>query len=540
MGIFGDDKLRDQRIAALERHASKASVVALAVATAPSRSRAKVVLLMALVAAVGLSGCDGGAPVGETGAVPLADATLVGNEIIETPYGTITLTHNFVSGGSDALFDAMDFHRASQAYIWSTPAVSIKQWANAQREVFGTTSLGDFVVYETLRQKRGIVTANLTTPYIINFLSLSDGAIRVEVPAGAMAGMFLDLLQKPVADIGLTGPDGGQGGSYIVVGPGDDLSLYDGQADFVYQSESNNIMIGLRLLDPSPDFEARIRNELKIGRVGGPDAETRFIKDVDTEWSATAPRGLEYWKLLSDIFNEEPIRVQDRVMVALLEPLGIRKGEPFNPDERQARILLEGAAMGELMLRNLQTNPRFTEPYWEGTSWYKSFDFTVPQMTDVKVEVDERAVWFYEAVTSSEGMVNPTPGKGQVYMTTKRDSNGDLLRADRTYRLRVPADVPVGQFWALTLYSENTRRPYDNGENTSRSINLDSNLEDLRYNDDGSVDLFIGPRAPTGYETNFMKTAGEDGWFVYFRLYAPLEPFFDKSFRLPDFEPVES
>ena len=106
--------------------------------------------------------------------------------------------------------------------------------------------------------------------------------------------------------------------------------------------------------------------------------------------------------------------------------------------------------------------------------------------------------------------------------------------------LRVPADVPVGQFWALTLYSENTRRPYDNGGETKRSVNLDSSLQDLKYNDDGSVDLFIGPRPPTGYESNFMKTVGEDGWFVYFRLYAPLEPFFDKSFRLPDFEPVES
>ena len=64
-------------------------------------------------------------------------------------------------------------------------------------------------------------------------------------------------------------------------------------------------------------------------------------------------------------------------------------------------------------------------------------------------------------------MVNPTPGAGQVYMTTKRDSDGNLLRADRTYRLHVPADVPVGQFWALTLYSENTRRPYDNGRTRS-------------------------------------------------------------------------
>jgi hypothetical protein len=191
------------------------------------------------------------------------------------------------------------------------------------------------------------------------------------------------------------------------------------------------------------------------------------------------------------------------------------------------------------MQRNIQINPRFAEPYWVGTNWYKSFDFSVEQITDTKVELDERALWFYEAVTSSQGMVNPEPGKGQVYMTTKRDSEGRLFRADKTYRLHVPPNVPVGQFWSLTLYSEDTRRPYDNGGTDQRSANLGSVTEGLRYNDDGSVDLFIGPSAPEGYEMNLMKTKGQDGWFIYYRLYAPLEPFFDKSFQMTDFERMD-
>ncbi len=127
-------------------------------------------------------------------------------------------------------------------------------------------------------------------------------------------------------------------------------------------------------------------------------------------------------------------------------------------------------------------------------------------------------------------------GKGQVYMTTKRDNNGNLLRADKTYKLTVPKDVPVAQFWALTLYSEDTRRPYDNGGAELISANLDSRMEQLQYNVDGSVDLFIGAKAPEGMESNFMKTVDKDGWFVYFRLYAPTGAFFDKSFTLPDFE----
>lgn len=471
--------------------------------------------------------------------VALEDAKLVGDESISSPYGEISIEHNFITGGFRELFDAMDFQRASQAYIWSTPMVSFKQWQVAQAETFDAHNLGDFVVYKTLKEKKGIVTANLTTPYVINFLSLADGSIKVKVPAGAIAGMFLDLWQRPVCDIGQTGPDKGKGGTYIIVGPGDEKEQYAGKADFVFQSETNNIFIGLRLLDPSPEFEEKIVKELNVARVGQDFKPIRFINEVDKEWSATAPRGLEYWKLLSQLYQEEPTRDQDKLFAAMLEPLGIQKGKEFSPDDRQKKILLKGAVMGELMLRNMQTNPRFAEVYWPGTSWFKSFDFTVSQITEEKVEMDERAVWFYEAVTSSEGMVNPTPGAGQVYMTTKRDSKGNLVRADKTYKLTVPKDVPVAQFWSVTLYSEDTRRPYDNGGTDIPSTSLDSKMNQLQFNKDGSIDLYIGDKAPKGMESNFMKTVGKDGWFVYFRLYAPTEPFFDKSFSLPDFEIVE-
>jgi hypothetical protein len=222
--------------------------------------------------------------------------------------------------------------------------------------------------------------------------------------------------------------------------------------------------------------------------------------------------------------------------MAMLEPLGLAKGKPFQPDDRLQAILLKGAAMGELMARNLQINPRYTEPYWPGTSWYKSFDFEIEQETTDIAQIDQRATWFYEAVASSKGMVTPQPGQGQVYMTTKRDNKGDMLRADRNYRLRVPAHVPVKQFWSLTLYSENTRRPYDNGGAKISDVSLDSRMKQLKYNDDGGIDLFIGPKAPLGFEMNHMKTVGDDGWFVYFRLYAPEQAFFDKMFRLGDFE----
>jgi hypothetical protein len=478
-------------------------------------------------------------PIDNAPAVSLEDAKLHGNEIIETPLGEIELVNNyFDDDASQRLYDELDYQRAAQCYIWSTPLVSMTTWRDRQGKSYGSDGANDFAVLRSLREKRGIVTANLTTPYIFNFSNLKEGALVVEYPAGKTAGGILDFWQRPLADLGLTGPDKGNGGKYIIIGPEHDSQKYQEKDAFVFQSVTNNIGVLLRILDTDPAYYEKFKTSIKMGRHGKALQSCRFIEGKDVEWSATAGRGLEYWETLSRILNDEPVREIDKPWIAMLLPLGIEKGKRFHPNARQKSLLLKGGAMGELMARNLQVNPRFADPYWKGTHWYKSFDFGVEQETDTRLQLDERTTWFYEAVGSSKGMVNPTPGAGQVYMTTKRDSKGKLLRADKTYKLSVPKDVPVGQFWSLTLYSENTRRAYDNGGTEVRSASLDSRLTDLKPNSDGSVDLYVGAKAPAGFEKNYMKTLGDDGWFVYFRLYAPLQPFFEKTFSLPDFEMI--
>jgi len=464
----------------------------------------------------------------------LGSSDLCGDATIQTPYGDLELEHGYLTNASsERVFDAMDFQRACQAYVWSTPLVSYATWKTEENAAFGVGGFGTFAILRSMKEKRGIVTGNLTTPYIFQFTDLLAGPILLEYPAGPTAGAFIDAWQRSTSDLGLTGPDQGNGGTYIVVGPDDNPAEYETQADFVFRSATVNVGIGLRLLDPDPEFAQTFLGSIRMARVGDPLQSCTFVQGVDREWSATAYRGLDYWRALHEIIDQEPVREQDKVWMAMLEPLGIKKGESFDPDARQQRILLEGAALGELMARNLQVVPRFAEPYWPGTSWYKSFDFSMAQSTEYKVELDERTTWFYEAVSATKGMVTPSVGKGQIYMTTKRDSDWNLLRADHTYRLSIPAEVPVDQFWSLTLYSENTRRAYDNGGQTIEAVNLDSRMDQLIYNEDGSIDLFVGADAPQGMEPNFMRTVGEDGWFVYFRLYAPTEPFFDKTFSLP-------
>lgn len=130
------------------------------------------------------------------------------------------------------------------------------------------------------------------------------------------------------------------------------------------------------------------------------------------------------------------------------------------------------------------------ESFWQGTRWHRLLDFPLAQVDEMRSYIDERAVWFYEAVTSSGQMQTNTPGSGQVYLSTKRDREGNVLKGGETYRLRVPANAPAEQFWAVTLYAEHSRRFVVTPQ---KNANLDSRNEKLKTNADGSVDIYFGP-----------------------------------------------
>lgn len=117
--------------------------------------------------------------------------------------------------------------------------------------------------------------------------------------------------------------------------------------------------------------------------------------------------------------------------------------------------------------------------------------------------IDERNDFFYEAVTSTQGMVSKTPGIGQAYLGAYKDKNDPWFDGGKTYKLHVPADVPAKQFWSLTVYDTYNRVLIDNKEGIADK----SSRMDLVKNADGTIDLYVGPKAPAGFEKNWIPTA---------------------------------
>jgi hypothetical protein len=264
----------------------------------------------------------------------------------------------------------------------------------------------------------------------------------------------------------------------------------------------------------------------------------RVLRSEGKKYSQTQPRGLAYWERLADILNREPVQERDRLMMAMLRPLGIEKGKPFKPDEQQKKILTEATLVGEAMAKANDFNKRQMElsHYKDGVQWHLSLCLDPSQEAEFYTQLDERAAWFYEAATTSKGMVTKTPGLGQVYLGSYKDKDSNWLDGANTYRLHVPPNAPVNQFWSLTIYEVDTRSLI---QNQQQMADRSSRQPDLVRNPDGSVDLYVSPTAPKGFEKNWIPSAPGRAWFAYFRLYAPTGAHFDRTWILSDFEKLK-
>lgn len=436
----------------------------------------------------------------------------------------------------DRLYEERDFQRTCQAYLWALPIVSYAQWQNQHETVFGAGD-GDVVHYVSVRDKLGLITANATTPYVLGFVNTARmGPVLVDMPAGEAAGGCGDFWEKSVLDFGLTGPDHGRGGRYLLLGPGQEPPA--GVAyDFEARSPTYNMFHAFRILTTDPAEAEQLLHAYRVypaAAAANPPA-TRIVRPEGRAWSGTQPKGLAYWRRLHEILQVEPVKEEDRLFMAMLKPLGIEKNRPFEPTPAQRRTLEQGAEIGQLMAIANSFDKRFETARYGAGHWDRAVNVAMSQQAEFYSQLDERAAWFYEAVGLSKGMTTRTPGQGQAYLSAYRDGSGRWFDGAKTYRIRVPANVPAAQWWSVAIYDVETRcfldTRYDKVEIGSRS--------GLASNPDGSVDIYVAPSPPTDApESNWLPSVPGRAWFTYLRLYGPLQPYFDATWELPEIEAV--
>lgn len=473
-------------------------------------------------------------------------------DTVQTRIGTL----NFVDGvptreTAKLAFDNLDFLRGVEVFLNLMPAASIEA-IRRSTVALGATKSNQATIYDQLADSNPLLlTANTDTVYTFSMLDLqTDGPTVVEVPPGSGPGTVNDAFFRFVVDMGAPGPDRGKGGKYLIVPPDYKGKLpkdvKDGGEYFISYSPSYVNFVVLRgfLVDGKPDTASKMfRDGFKVyslSRAKNPP-KMEFINSSKQAFNTVHANTFAFFEELDHVIQKEPIGFIDPELRGLAASIGIRKGKKFSPDERMTKILTDAVAVGNATARSISFRSRDPRAaLYPNSAWRISFigdDYRWLGGDGLSGrDLDARTNFFYVATVNTPAMAAKLVGAGSQYAVASDDSTGKPLDGAKHYRLRIPKNVPAKDFWSVVVYDPQTRSELQ----TSQPFPSKNNKRDkLIANADGSIDLYFGPVAPKGKEANWMQTVPGKGWFTILRLYGPLDPWFDKTWKPGEIEEVE-
>ena len=469
-------------------------------------------------------------------------ASITTPNVVETRLGTL----RFFDGLPDeatvqTVYDNLDFQRGVQAFLTILPAAALHAVRTGIR-TFGPDNR-TVLVTESLMDSRTLWgMANTETVYTLVWLDTTGGPMVIEVPPHLL-GLINDVWSRYVTDVGNAGPDRGRGGKYLLLPPGYAGAVPDGY--FVARSRTFGNLLAARGFavngDPGPAV-ASVRQHLRIyplADAADPPA-MRFVDVSGAAFNMVPANDATVFDEVAAVVQEEPLEATDSETRGLLASIGIQKRKPFAPDARVRGILAEAAAVGNATARTIVFSTRDPHAYYYPDSAWQMFYISTGNDYQFSpggvLDLDARTLYFYIGEGISPAMSVKMVGVGSQYATTARDVAGRYLDGGRSYRLHLPPNVPVKDFWSLLVYDPQTRSMLQTDQ---RFPSVSSQKADLVVNPDSSVDVHFGPTPPAGKEANWVQTIPGKGWYVTLRLYGPLEPWFDKTWRPGEIELVD-
>lgn len=429
--------------------------------------------------------------------------------------------------------------RGVEAFLSGMPAASLY----AALEGFKRADMppGVMGMTEELMDARMLfLTPNTTTIYGIVEIDVKAGPLVMVIPPGVL-GPIQDAMFRFLSDVGLVGPDQGKGGKYLIVHKSYEGAIPEGY--FVVRTPSYRNVAFFRAFAPGGDLASAARGVKEkfrmypLSKADNPP-EQKFVNLSGKKMNTIHANDFSYFEELNAVVQHEPEDTFEPQLTGILASIGIKKGQPFKPDARMKRLLTEAAAIGNAVARaNAFAPTRKSVYYYPDRRWYSSFPGTYDFMNHGELVLDDRALWHFIATGVTPAMATPPVGQGSVYPCASRDSKGEYLDGGKNYSVTLPGPVPAKAFWSFTAYDGQTRSLL---ETDQRTAGLDSLSKNVKANQDGSFTIYFGPQVPQGHEGNWVQTAPNKSYFVFLRLYGPLEAWFDKSWKPGDFEQINN
>jgi hypothetical protein len=431
--------------------------------------------------------------------------------------------------------------RAVEAVIWGMPIVNYDLMR--QEMLTKTPGKENQVIYwgKPLDWKNQTLTPNPDTLYFMTFLNTKDaGPFVIEIPPadanGSLNANIVNVWQAPLEDAGLLGVDKGAGVKLLMLPPEYKEQVPAGYAALRPGTWGSYALIRSNLKSRADADVAKsiaYARQIKVyplSQVSNPPA-TVFTDVQDVLFDSTIRYDESFFTNLDRMVQSEPWLGRDRSMIDQLRAIGIEKGKPFAPDAAMKQALVDG--IGEAHAWMAAKYDAGLPPFFEGTHWTFPAHPELLKAASENFEgpsaypVDWRGITYTYAYIGIKRL-----GAGQFYLINIKDNGGESYDGSKNYRLHVPPNVPVEQYWSLTAYDRDTHALIKNVDRAGCA----SNSNDVKKNADGSVDLYLGPRAPASQEANWIPTDPARRFELMFRLYGPRKELFEKTWALPDVE----
>jgi hypothetical protein len=461
---------------------------------------------------------------------------------VETRLGTLNFFDGFPDDATvEKVYDNLDFERGVQAFLTAMPGASVYGLREGIRSEGGTDNQTVLITETLMDSKSLFLTPNTETVYNMMWLDLKDGPVVIETPPNIL-GIIDDFWFHYVGDFGNAGPDKGKGGKFLVLPPG-----YKGdvpQGYFVFRSRTYGNIFFWRGFIVDGSTQPAVNGTKKFAKIyplsqSKNPPPMKFINISGKAFSTVHANDFTFYEEINNVVQEEPNDALDSETLGILASIGIEKGKTFAPDERMKKILTESAAVGNATARAILFKSRIKEAfYYPNSAWFSPFiggSYEFVSQPGVR-NLDARTMFFYYATGVTPAMAAKMVGVGSQYAGAFVDSTGKPLDGSKTYKVHLPPNIPAKTFWSFVVYDNQTRSEL---QTDAQFPSIGSQSKGFVINPDTSADVYFGPTAPAGHETNWVQTVPGKGWNTILRLYGPLQPWFDKTWKPGEIELVK-
>ncbi|MCU0070472.1 DUF1254 domain-containing protein [Pseudomonas koreensis] len=442
---------------------------------------------------------------------------------------------------AEKLRDELYYQNAIHAYIAMLPALNTIGLRDGSQAAFGKGYNVLPIWKDRMDSRAWVPTPNADVIYSMSYLDLKEtGPLVVAAPPNVI-GMFTDFFQRTLTDVGAIGPDRARGGLYLLLPPDYDGEIPKGY--FAFKSPTYNVFLFFRTImkpgDKGPDPKPAVQTAERT-RVYPLWAMEKDVKPMEfpnasgKHLDMMYPVDNSYWDKLKAFVDYEPVSAIDPSDRGGLAAIGIIKGQPFNPTDKQKALLKQAVETAPKMILAQRQLGRPDER----TRYYKDRQYlntwaggTADWQQESYRDVSQRAAYFQIAYSSAPAMVMRTLDQGSKYPFATRDADGDFLDGGKQYKLHLPPNPPAKLFWAVTAYNI-TDGTMPETPQLLPSIN---GFNKVKTNSDGSIDIYFGPNKSANVDdSNFIQTISGRNFLAAVRLYGTGVEFYDQTWKPDD------